>query len=143
MEVSARLPPSPLDPTGWRKLENCRHCLWNRVRKPNFRLRLPLNSVPRVWLIETARTLPESAQLDGYDISSDPYPPKEWLPKNVHLGVLNMLDPVPKELVGKYDVVHVGLIVIVVRNENPGLVLKNLMTLLSTRQLAEPQDCFY
>ena len=94
----------------------------------------PLTISARVWLIETARTLPASAQLDGYDVSPDQYPPNEWLPKNVHLNVLNMLDPVPEELVGKYDVVHVGLIVVVVRNENPGPVLSNLMTLLSMRE---------
>ena len=87
----------------------------------------------RIWLIEAARTLPASAQLDGYDISSAQYPPEGWLPKNVDLKVLDMLDPVPEELVGKYDVVHVGLIVMVVRNENPTPVLNNLMTLLSIR----------
>ncbi|CAD6591305.1 MAG: hypothetical protein ASARMPRED_005303 [Alectoria sarmentosa] len=83
-----------------------------------------------IWLIEVARTLPASTQLDGYDISPAQYPPKEWLPKNVNLNVLDMLDPVPEELIGKYDVVHVGLIVMVVRNENPTPVLNNLMALL-------------
>lgn len=85
----------------------------------------------RTWLIEAARTLPASAQLHGYDISPAQYPPKEWLPKNVNLHVLNMLDPVPEELVGTYDVVHVGLLIMVVRNEDPTPVLINLLTLLS------------
>ncbi|KAL9122381.1 MAG: hypothetical protein Q9187_001065 [Circinaria calcarea] len=41
-----------------------------------------------------------------------------------------MTAPIPEELVGKYDIVHVGLIIMVVRNENPAPVLKNLLALL-------------
>ncbi len=47
-----------------------------------------------------------------------------------------MLAPVPEELVGKYDIVHVGLIVMVVRNEDPGPVINNLMALLSMDSLS-------
>ncbi len=49
----------------------------------------------------------------------------------MNLDLLDLLGPVPEELVGKYDIVHVGLIVMVVRNENPTPVLNNLMALLS------------
>ena len=49
----------------------------------------------------------------------------------MNLDVLDLLGPIPEELVGKYDIVHVGLIVMVVRNENPTPVLNNLMALLS------------
>ncbi|MCJ1303443.1 hypothetical protein MMC08_006253 [Hypocenomyce scalaris] len=83
-----------------------------------------------IWLIELAKTLPAATQLDGYDISSAQFPPKEWWPKNVNLQTLDALGAVPEELVGKYDVVHVGLLCVVVRNEDPAPVLKHLMALL-------------
>jgi len=54
----------------------------------------------------------------------------------VTFSILDMLAPVPEELVGKYDIVHVGLIVMVVRNEDPGPVINNLMALLSMDSLS-------
>ena len=49
----------------------------------------------------------------------------------MNLGILDMLAPIPEELVGKYDIVHVGLLIMVVRNENPTPLLENLISLLS------------
>ena len=49
----------------------------------------------------------------------------------MNLRVLDMLAPIPEELVEKYDVVHVGLLIMVVRNENPTPMLENLISLLS------------
>ena len=84
-----------------------------------------------IWLLDVARTLPASAKLDGYDISSEQFPAKEWLPKNVTLKTLNALDSVPDTLRGKYDIVHISLFVMLVRNENPGPILNNLILMLS------------
>ena len=92
--------------------------------------KLAVDSVQSVWLIETARTLPE-AQLDGYDISPSQFPAKERLPKNVKLATLDAFGLIPEDLVGKYDVVHISLFVMLVRNENPAPVLENLMLMLS------------
>ena len=39
--------------------------------------------------------------------------------------------PIPTRLQGEYDVVHVGLLVMAVRRNNPGPLLENLMMLLS------------
>ena len=91
-----------------------------------------------IWLVELARILPASTKLDGYDISSEQYPAKEWLPKNVTLGTLNALDTVPDALRGKYDIVHISLFVMLVRNEDPGPILNNLMLMLSTFPFTTP-----
>ncbi|KAL1983468.1 hypothetical protein VTN96DRAFT_10289 [Rasamsonia emersonii] len=44
-----------------------------------------------IWLLEVATTVPKSVQLDGFDIFDDQYPAKEYLPDNIHLGVLDAL----------------------------------------------------
>ena len=76
--------------------------------------------------------MPASTQLDGFDISADQFPDKGWLPKNVTLNTLDSLSPLPDHLIGIYDVVHVGLVVTIIKNENPVPLLKNVLAMLST-----------
>lgn len=71
------------------------------------------------------------AQSDGYDISPDQFPDRKRLPDNVSLSNLDALGPIPEELVGRYDVMHISLFVMLVRNEDPGPVLESLMRMLS------------
>ena len=40
-------------------------------------------------------------------------------------------DDLPEELVEAYDVVHLGIFVLVVRNNDPGKIVKNLFRMLS------------
>ena len=89
-----------------------------------------------IWLIETARSVPASTQLDGFDISADQFPDKGWLPQNVTLSTLDSLAPLPNHLVGKYDIVHIGLVVMLIKGEDPVPLLKNVMAMLSTLLLA-------
>lgn len=70
------------------------------------------------------------AQLEGYDISTEQFPPREWLPENVSLSQLDVLKPIPKELVEKFDVIHLGIVVAVV-NDNPHPLLENILKMLS------------
>ena len=71
------------------------------------------------------------AQLDGFDISPVQFPHTVWLPKNVTLDSLDILKPLPAHLRGEFDIVHVGLLVLVVENDDPLLVLDNLLAMLS------------
>lgn len=84
----------------------------------------------RIWLIDVNRRLP-SAHLDGFDISADQYPPKEWLPANLSLQTLDIHKQIPEELKGKYDIVHVRLFRAVVCNDDPSSILRNLYSMLS------------
>lgn len=84
-----------------------------------------------MWIIDTARSIPPTAQFDGFDISSAHFPPQEWLPKNVRLRTMDALAPLPEDLVGYYDVVHVARIGLFVQNENPQPLLANFMKMLS------------
>ncbi|KAL8787997.1 MAG: hypothetical protein Q9213_001889 [Squamulea squamosa] len=85
-------------------------------------------SVFTIWLVDLAEQLPH-AQLDGYDISSSQWPPAEWLPSNVKLKTLDALAIVPNHLVEKYDVIHIGLLVLVARDD-PKPLLKNVLSML-------------
>lgn len=83
-----------------------------------------------IWLIDLAKELPH-AILDGFDISAVQFPHKNWLPARVTLQELNALGPMPKELLGRYDVVHVGLVVLLVPGGDPSVLVNNLLSLLS------------
>ncbi|KAM3070445.1 hypothetical protein ACMFMG_010269 [Clarireedia jacksonii] len=61
------------------------------------------------WLLDVARELP-NAQLHGFDIDIDQAPHKGWLPSNVDIKYWDIFDDLPDEIVGKYDLVHVRLL---------------------------------
>lgn len=64
-----------------------------------------------VWLTDLSSTFAQngvSAQLDGYDINPFNFPDPSHLPKSVSLRKLDILrEPIPNELLGTYDIVHV------------------------------------
>lgn len=70
-------------------------------------------------------------QLDGFDITDAQFPPKEWLPPNVTLDTLNILDSIPERLLGKYDIVNIRYFALLVKENNPASLLRNLTSLLS------------
>ena len=58
-------------------------------------------------------------KLDGVDIIDAQFPPKEWLPANVALDTLNILDPVPEHVLGKYDIVNIRYFALLIKDNNP------------------------
>ncbi|MCJ1382479.1 hypothetical protein MMC17_005592 [Xylographa soralifera] len=84
-----------------------------------------------IWLLDLARILPYSARLNGYDITLAQCPVKEWLPPNVTFSTLDAFAEIPEHLIGQYDVVHVKLIILVVKDNDPTILLQNLMKMLS------------
>ena len=84
-----------------------------------------------IWIFELLPLMPSTTTFDGFDISTDYFPAKEWLPANVSLDVLDALGEVPEHLVGRYDIVHLRAFVVVVRNNNPARLLSNLIKMLS------------
>ncbi len=72
-----------------------------------------------------------SAQLDGFDINEINFPAAEFLPANVSLKPLNILArPLPEELLGAYDVVHVRAFISVIVNSNLEPLLSTAIALL-------------
>ncbi|CAK39243.1 hypothetical protein M747DRAFT_318935 [Aspergillus niger ATCC 13496] len=84
-----------------------------------------------IWLHDFARGKPPSVDLHGFDISLDQVGPKPWLPTNIHMHIWNIFEDVPDEFIGYFDIVHVRLITVVVKNNDPRPILANLRKLLS------------
>ncbi|KAF2649437.1 hypothetical protein K491DRAFT_721664 [Lophiostoma macrostomum CBS 122681] len=83
-----------------------------------------------IWLIELARELPPTVQLDGIDIDFAQCPPKEWLPSNIAWITHDVFAEPPHELIEKYDVIHVQLFITILRDGNPVPMLQNLLKML-------------
>ncbi|KAF2681997.1 S-adenosyl-L-methionine-dependent methyltransferase [Lentithecium fluviatile CBS 122367] len=83
-----------------------------------------------IWLVDLARNLPPSARIDGFDIDLTQCPPKEWLPSNVSVHVLDCFKPFPNHLLEAYDIVHIQLFHLAVHNNDPGPIIQNLIRLL-------------
>ena len=81
-------------------------------------------------MLDLARELP-LAQIDGLDISSAQFPASRWTPQNTTWNHLDLLGPIPESLYEKYDVVHVGIIILLIENNDPGPILDNLLLMLS------------
>ncbi|KAE9373523.1 hypothetical protein N431DRAFT_465809 [Stipitochalara longipes BDJ] len=84
-----------------------------------------------LWTIEVLRALPETAELQGFDISADQFPTPERLPKKIQLHVLDAFKPFPREHLARYDIVHIRLILSVIEtHEKAEALARNLLTLL-------------
>ncbi|KAI1819537.1 S-adenosyl-L-methionine-dependent methyltransferase [Xylaria intraflava] len=83
-----------------------------------------------VWITDLSTRLPSTASLDGFDISLKATPPVEWLPPNVTFQLWDIKQAVPETLVGKYDVVHIRLLSLVLRDDEVALALENVVRLI-------------
>ncbi len=121
---------------------NYQYYLWKETLGHDLHPSIPLSPTPAetfliadvgcgsgIWLRSVAQALPR-AQLDGFDISLAQCPPLQWLPRNVSLRQWDLFSEPPAELRGRYDVVHVRLIFVVVQEEDPRPVITNLRLLL-------------
>ena len=76
------------------------------------------------WLIDVSRELP-SAKLDGFDIDLSQAPHPKWLPKNITMRRLDLFEELPQDVIGKYDIVHVRLLVLAMKEQDlPGIIKK-------------------
>ncbi|KAL2811275.1 S-adenosyl-L-methionine-dependent methyltransferase [Aspergillus granulosus] len=83
-----------------------------------------------IWPIAYSRRVPSTVQVDGFDITDDMFPPADWLPSNVSLRTLDILKPIPEELKGQYDVVCIRYFGVLIKNNKPDFVLRNLVDML-------------
>jgi len=69
--------------------------------------------------------------LDAFDITTDLIPHAKWRPENVSFQKLDIFKPIPEELKGKYDVVHIRFFLPVVGKTGPELAIKAALDMLS------------
>jgi len=101
-----------------------------------FQVYLPFNSEEflihlSIWLLESRNVFPPEAQLDAFDVDLSQAPHHKWLPSNVSLRHWDMFTEVPEDLVAVYDVVHIRLVMLVLKDNNPVPLIQNLLKLLS------------
>ncbi|KAI1325844.1 S-adenosyl-L-methionine-dependent methyltransferase [Xylariaceae sp. FL0255] len=86
------------------------------------------------WLLDLRDELASqgiSAELDGYDINSTVFPAPAFLPDSVRFRKVDVLSkPLPQELIGAYDIVHVRALVTVIYNANTTPLLSNILAML-------------
>jgi len=82
------------------------------------------------WLLELSQIVSPGVQLHGFDVSSDLFPAKEYLPSNLLLENFDAFGTLPEHLKGKFDVVHIRAFTIVVKGGHPGVLLDNLIAML-------------
>ncbi|KAI0107713.1 S-adenosyl-L-methionine-dependent methyltransferase [Nemania sp. FL0031] len=124
-------------------LDNCRinlqHYQWIQLFGYHLHPQISLGAEVRIadvatgtgiWLTDMSTRLPPTAQLDGLDISLKSTPPEQCLPPNVTFRLWDIKEAVPQDLVEKYDVVHVRLLIFVLHNDEVPVVLQNLTKLL-------------
>ena len=66
------------------------------------------------WTLQVAQELPH-ARLEASDINLSQCPSTGWLPSNITFREWDLFSDVPSEMVGRFDVVHVRLIFVLVR----------------------------
>ncbi|KAL9103071.1 MAG: hypothetical protein Q9187_009049, partial [Circinaria calcarea] len=147
---SGCFPPYHIAPQLIRYRLNLQHFFWKDQLGYNLHPSIPTSNPEikiadvgtgtGIWLLELARDLSSSAQLDGFDIDLSQSPPKEWLPKNVNMYKLDVFGELPDDFVGKYDVIHARLFLLVVQNNDPMPILKNFIRMLNSLTKETPAE---
>ncbi|CEL06681.1 hypothetical protein ASPCAL09853 [Aspergillus calidoustus] len=83
-----------------------------------------------IWLLDLLPSLPPTATLEGLDMSLSLTPPAPWLPANLTLREWNLNDDIPEDLLEKYDVIHLRLLVLVVQNSDPCPIIRKVTRML-------------
>jgi SAM-dependent methyltransferase len=116
---------------------NLQHYLWKDALKFNIHPSIKISNKSTIadvatgtaaWLLDVAGDFP-SAKLNGFDNDLRQVPHKDWLPSNVTVRYWNIFEDLPSDLVGKYDYVHVRLLVLVLDGDSQPFINKLLRML--------------
>ncbi|KAL8748285.1 MAG: hypothetical protein Q9184_007431 [Pyrenodesmia sp. 2 TL-2023] len=85
------------------------------------------------FLTKRLGNLPPSLQLDNYDIDASSSPSSTWLPANISIKQISLIDSeVPASLHDYYDVIHLSNLAAHIKDNSPDQLVKNVMSMLST-----------
>lgn len=98
-----------------------------------------------VWLTELHSQLERNgivAQLEGFDIHEANFPHPAFLPESVSFTRLDILaKPLPEEMIGVFDIVHIRAFVSVIKNSEVTPVLSNALSLLKPGGFLQWEEC--
>jgi hypothetical protein len=83
-----------------------------------------------LWLLHLAPEVHPTTKLDGCDISLSQCPSPARLPSPVSISKHDIFQDPPEELVGRYDIVHVSLVICFVHDSQIKEIVRRLMMLL-------------
>jgi len=81
--------------------------------------------------MDMAREAPASVEIEGLDIDLGQCPPQARLPSNVRFRQYNLLEDPPNDMVGRYDIINIRHVILVIKDDDPTLAVKNLIKMLS------------
>ncbi|KAE8321016.1 hypothetical protein BDV39DRAFT_197985 [Aspergillus sergii] len=100
-----------------------------------------------IWLLDLLRdpaiAYYPSLRLHGFDIDLTNAPLPEWLPPPITLRQLDVFEDVPRDLLGRYDVVHLRLLVLVVQNSDPLPIIHRVHQMLKPGGYIQWDDLNY
>jgi hypothetical protein len=94
-------------------------------------LNLWLIAVLSIWAIEVARSLPDSARIDSFDVSSEQFPTDGTYQSNLQFWTHDATKPFPENLRGQYDIVSIRFFLTLADSDRAKLLAKNITALLS------------
>lgn len=89
------------------------------------------NNIYRIWAVELAGHLSPSARIMAYDITDTHFPTPEYWAANIKFDRLDSLGEIPECLVGHFDVVHLRMWAFIIRDNDPGPLIRNAAKMLS------------
>lgn len=131
---------------------NLQFYLWKEALKFNIHPSIPIASDgARIadiatgtssWLLDLSKEL-TTADLEGFDINIAQGPFNELLPGNVKLMRWNIFDEVPESLIGRYDIIHLRLLILVVQDSDPSSILRKVFKMLKPGGYIQWDDLDY
>ncbi|MCJ1333650.1 hypothetical protein MMC10_010350 [Thelotrema lepadinum] len=85
-----------------------------------------------IWAIETAESLPKSAQIQCFDISTEQFPPEGAAPANVSFHEHNAFEAFPESCQEQFDLVSMRFLLTVVNESTAATLLRNAASLLKS-----------
>lgn len=83
-----------------------------------------------IWAMDVANDFPHT-EVTGLDVSRNSFPPKAICPKNLSLDLVDILGDIPGKYIGKFDVVHIRLLLsALLKPGTKDIAIKNIIRLL-------------
>jgi len=117
---------------------NLQHYLWKAAIGYNVHPSIPISSAKIVadiaagtcmWLVDEATNYP-AVQFEAFDNNLAQVPNASLIPKNCSIKYWNFLEDLPEEMIGRYDFVHIRLLVLAIEQSQLPLVLRKILKML-------------